>query len=283
MRRIASIVFLLAAVAWTLQVAEGSAEASGKCWTDPEIGIIVCSEVGGTVTPGVPGSEDEDPEKTARRYVYALIDATIGDCFSWSSIPGGLDSLDPANDAAIIALITSRPACPVVAIPPVDPVASAWAIFRAWDLAVPVPAITPASRGITGIPTHIGVDTPTAISSSEVLPDGRILTVRARTERLVIDWGDGTTTSTDPRSASGYPDGAAHHTFARKTCTTEYRTEHPSGGLCHPSAAFYPIVTSFVWTGEFNTGFGWLPLGSLTRSAEPANYDVDEARGVTTP
>ena len=279
MRRTASVLLGLAAfVAGVPNASSGEA-----CLLDPVDGQIVCSEVGGTVTPGVPGSDNEDPDTTGRRYVSLLTDPTIGDCFSWSNIPGGLDSSDPVNDAAIIALITSLPPCPVVAVPPIDPVITAWAIFRSWDLAIPEPAITPASRGITGIPTHIAVDTPTAISASEVLPDGRILTVRARAERLTIDWGNGTITTHDPRRATGFPDGTAFNSYTRKTCTASYRAEHPSGGLCHPSATFYPIVASFVWTGEFDIGSGWQLLGSLTQTAPADEYDVDEARGVTTP
>jgi len=90
-------------------------------------------------------------------------------------------------------------------------------------------------------------------------------------------------TSSNPATATGYPEGSAAHVYERKTVTAQYRAEHPSGGLCYPSAEYYPIIASFVWTGEFTIGAGWQLLGDLTVSAEATNYDVDESRGITTP
>jgi len=115
------------------------------------------------------------------------------------------------------------------------------------------------------------------------MPDGRTLEVSARASLLTIDWGDGTVTRHDPAVALGYPNGTAAHTYRLKTCTPTYRSEHPSGGLCHPAAEYYPIVASYTWTGEYSVGSGWVGLGSLAVSAPPTRYDVDEARGVSTP
>jgi hypothetical protein len=212
--------------------------------------------------------------------VYTSYDAVIGDCYYWSSTPGGLDAWDPANDPAVIAITTRLPICPRTPATVSDPADSAWSIFRSWNLAAPVPAVTPRDRGITGIPTHIAATPPDSISHTETLPDGRVLEVRARPALLIVDWGDGTTASFDPATADGYPSGSVTHMYELKTCTGQYRSEHPSGGLCDPSAEKYDITASYLWQGEYNVGSGWVPLGSLDRAAPVVSYDIDEARGV---
>ncbi len=220
-----------------------------------------------------------DPGK---RYVYTGTSPDGGDCYYWSNTPGGLDAWDPANDGAVIAITTSLPECPAPTTPP-DPETWAWSIFRSWDLDPPVPAITPASRGVTGIPTQLDSPVPQRIDHTEVMPDGRTLRVRARVSSLIVDWGDGTTTIHDPATATGYPDGAVAHVYALKTCTPRYRATHPSGGLCHPTAEFYPIAAAYEWSGEYSVGDRWVPLGSIRVTAAVVRYDVDEAVGIVAP
>ena len=53
----------------------------------------------------------------------------------------------------------------------------------------------------------------------------------------------------------------------------------PSGGLCHPTLDRYLIIVAWAWTGEFDSGSGWIPLGVLEQTIE-VPYDVDELRGV---
>ena len=207
----------------------------------------------------------------------------IGDCYYWSAVPGGLDAWDPANDPAVIAITTRLPICPSTPTVVSDPAASAWSIFRSWNLAAPSPSVTPERRGITGIATQISATPPASISYTETLPDGRVLEVRARAASLTIDWGDGTVSTYDPTTATGYPTGAAAHGYEFKTCSQTYRAEHPSGGLCDPNADSYDITASYTWQGEFSVGSGWVALGSLDRAAPAISYDVDEARGVPSP
>lgn len=204
-------------------------------------------------------------------------DPAIGDCHYWSNVPGGLDAWDPANDPAVIATVTSLPLCP--GTPPTDPETRAWDVFRSWDLDPPDPEVSPAAFGITGLPTYITAVPPPVITHSEILPDGRTLEVRAAVASLDVEWGDGTRSTHRPGEATGYPDGGVAHTYDLKTCSPEYRAEHPSGGLCHPELETYPVTVEHTWVGEYRVGGPWTTLGALVRSAE-FRYDVDEALGV---
>ena len=89
--------------------------------------------------------------------------------------------------------------------------------------------------------------------------------------------------SFDPTTADGFPEGSVSHIYELKTCTPQYRDEHPSGNLCHPTKEDYTITASYTWQGEYSIGSGWIALGTLERAAPTISYDVDEARGVPTP
>jgi hypothetical protein len=257
----------------------GDAQAQEQCWTDPVSGTLRCIVDGEIVDPGRPGGPGfgDDP---GRRYVHTDVDPVIGDCHYWSDVPGGLDAWDPANDPAVIAVVTTLPLCP--AVPGVDPEVRAWEVFRSWDLDPPDPTVTPDGVGITGLATQVATAPIPTISEDEVLPDGRLLEVRARIASLDVTWGDGTTSSHDPSEATGHPDGSVSHIYRLKTCTPEYRAEHPSGSLCHPSASSYTITVENVWVGEYRVGGAWTPLGTLSRSSE-VPYRVDEVRGIPAP
>lgn len=262
-----------------LAICPRDARAADTCSFDPDRARIVCDATGTAGDPPT-GAPVELPEDPGLRYVYTATDAVIGECHYWSNVPGGLDAWDPANDPAVIATATRLPECPSTVV--TDPVTRAWEILRSWDLAAPDPTLTPPDRGVTGLPTHIAAQHPATITHDEVLPDGRPLSVRAFVASIAVDWGDGTITVHDPSGATPYPTGAVAHTYRWKTCTAEYRNEHPSGQLCHPTEAEYRLDITFTWTGEYDLGTGWITLGNLTRSAI-ADYEVDEARGVTVP
>ncbi len=212
--------------------------------------------------------------------MHTTVDPGIGDCHYWSNVPGGLDAWDPANDPAVIAVVTRLPECPVV--PGLDAEARAWEVFRSWDLAHPTPTLTPPDAGITGLPTHLAAAPPDIITHTEVLPDGRILDVRATVAALTVEWGDGAEGRYEPSGAVGHPDGTVWHRYAVKTCTPDYRSDHPSGALCHPTLEHYTITARYRWVGEYSLGGAWITIGS-TDTQTAVDYDVDEARGVTTP
>jgi len=274
MRRAASVLWIALGF---LALLGSAAAAEEICVIDPIDSTITCVDDGGT--PGVPGDPNPDPfPRAGPRYVYISVDVN-GDCHYWSDTPGGLDSWDPADDAAVIAA-NGLPECSVD--PPVDVPATAWSIFRSWTLAPPSPSLQPSDRGITGLPTFLASPEPAQINHSETLPDGTPLRVRARVAELRVDWGDTTQLSYDPSGADVYPDGTVTHRYTTKTCPPEYREEHASGGLCHPTLEYYTITAIFRWVGEYDVGSGWIALGTLDRTASLA-YDVDEVRGVPVP
>jgi hypothetical protein len=267
------------------------AHAGETCRIDRDTGRVICESSGGSRVTN-PSTTQRSSIATTRaprpplRYVVTGYDADIGDCYYWARAPGGLDAWDPGNDPAVIAITTKLPRCPSTAATPAtatDPSVSAWSVFRSWNLAAPAPSVTPRDHGITGIPTHVSATSPALISHSETLPDGRRLQVRALAALLTVNWGDGTTASFDPETADGYPLGSVTHVYDTKTCSMQYRQEHPSGTLCSSSRDEYSISASYTWQGEYNVGSGWVRLGTLDRAAPAIGYDVDEARGVASP
>ncbi|KAA3638753.1 MAG: hypothetical protein DWP92_05675 [Armatimonadetes bacterium] len=269
MRRSTSIV-VAAALVCVVLVARSSAAAE-TCFLDPILHELICEDDGDIGTTPTTTPPDE------LIYLYTTTRAPVGDCYYWSSRPGGLDSSDPANDSLIIDIVLRLPTCPDV--PPIDVEAEAWSIFRSWDLDPPAPTMQPSAAGITGLPSFLSTPTPPTINHSEVLPDGRTLRVRAEVSLLDVRWGDGTSQSFEPDDALPYPTGQVSHLYTIKTCDAEYRNTHPSGGLCHPSLTAYPIRATFVWAGSYDAGSGWTDLGTLNRTVTMA-YDVNEARGV---
>jgi hypothetical protein len=255
--------------------------AAETCWFDPIEQVLRCEDDGVITDPGAPGDDPwVVPGSGGLRYLYQQTDPVVGDCYYWSNVPGGLDTWDPANDAAVIGVVLSVPECPSAVA--VDPENRAWEIFRSWSLAIPEPSLQPADHGITGLPSYLATNQPAFISYSEVLPDGRTLQVRADVTRLTVSWGDGDATAHAPEQARAFPEGAVTHLYHLKTCIADYRANHPSGGLCHPTLDHYDITVTFDWGGSYNVDGIWIDLGTLTRSATVA-YDVDEARGVQVP
>ncbi|MCZ7532198.1 MAG: hypothetical protein M5U23_02110 [Acidimicrobiia bacterium] len=272
MRRSTST-FWIATLILSILVIPDAVGGQGTCWLNPEKGKVICEDSGG----GGGGTTPTTVPADALIYLYTTNRAPVGDCYYWSSRPGGLDSSNSVNDSAILDIVLRLPRCP--AVPVIDAEAAAWAIFRSWDLDPPEPVMQPSTAGITGLPSFLSTPTPPTITHSEVLPDGRTLTVQAEVSLLKVRWGDGTEQSFDPEVAAPYPTGQVSHLYFLKTCDPTYRSRHPSGGLCHPSLASYPIQATFVWAGSYDAGAGWTDLGTLDRSVT-IDYDVDEARGV---
>ncbi|OFW65924.1 MAG: hypothetical protein A2Z12_08055 [Actinobacteria bacterium RBG_16_68_21] len=211
------------------------------------------------------------------RYLATGDDPQLGPCWYWSRYPPGLDAWDPANDAGIIFTRWELPECPShPGSTTITVTSEAWDVFRSFSLERPAPALHPAT-GITNLPTLADLPRPQPLSHEEVLPDGRLLEVRADIETVWIDWGDGT-------PAAGYPAvaafaGDASHAYTVKTCPEEYRLHDPSGWRCHPTLDRYPVRVTFGWVGRYRAGGSWTLLGTIER-VTTLPYDVDEVVGV---
>ena len=288
MRRIASLgavgawLFGLIATSWS-----PAAAYADQCRFNPVENAIVCTASGGTPGTGSSGggsgggtSAPLDPI----RYVYTATDPSLGDCYYWSRVPGGIDAWDNSQNHLLIPITVGLPECPGLSavLSPAEVAARAWEVFRAFPLAGPEPAFEPPEQGITGLPTYVSVIDPVPITHTETLPDGRTLEVRARAATLAVAWGDGGTDTYAPGEAAPYPTGAATHVYLLKTCSASYRAEHPSGGNCHPSLDEYAVSTTFTWSGDYTVGGGWTELGTLDLTTDIA-YDVDEVQGVLQP
>ena len=246
-----------------------------NCWYD-EDGAFVC-DISGTI-PGEESPSEESDEQPAEapgptRYLY-----TTGTCYYRSSIPGGLDVRDLANENLVLRIIGgATPRCdPAITGPIPD---RAWRVLRSFPLAVPAPSFQPPDHGITGLPTYLATADPATITHSELLPDSRLFEVRALVALLTVDWGDGATTTEDPAVALPFPEGRVTHTYRTKTCPPEYRATHPSGQNCHPTLEAYPVAATFTWFGEYRVGGAWIPIGTLDLTTT-IFYDVDEVVGV---
>jgi hypothetical protein len=248
---------------------------------------IDCSAAGSSTSTGTaPG--DDDPGLPLRYLATTEHPDQEGLCWFWSSAPPGLDSWSPVNDQAILLTLWALPECPApeetrVILSTEWVVVRAWEVFRSFPLAAPGPVLQPPEHGITGLPSYLSAPLPGRLSYRETLPDGRSLQVEARVTAAVVDWGDGSPAlAYDPAALLPYPLGTVRHTYALKTCSPDYRTNHPSGGLCHPTLEAYPVSVTFRWTARYRLGGAWVELGDLDRRATVA-YDVDEVLGVLQP
>ncbi len=272
LRRSASvfIVLLIASGSWA-----SAAIAGEHCRYDVDAGHLDCT-ISGTI-PGDDSPSEESDEQPAQapaptRYLY-----TTGTCYYRSSIPGGLDVRDLANEDRVLRIRGTTPRCdPAITGPIPD---RAWWVLRSFPLAVPAPSFQPPDHGITGLPTYLAMADPATITHSELLPDSRLFEVRALVASLTVDWGDGTTTTEDPAVALPFPEGRVTHTYRSKTCPPEYRATHPSGQNCHPTLEAYPVAATFTWFGEYRVGGAWIPIGTLDLTTT-IFYDVDEVVGV---
>ena len=272
MARIAGVV--LAAPLLVLLAALGVASAAdGECVTTPT--GIECGYGGSsTSTTVVPGTS------LPLRYLGTSTHPDTGPCWYWSTSPPGLDSWDPANDQAIILTRFALPECPTRETPPtVIHTSTAWEIFRSFPLGAPDISFDPPV-GITNLPSFVASPPPDPLSHTEVLPDGTVLEVRAEVKTAWVEWGDGSPEIPYPPEAlRGHPHGTATHAYALKTCPPAYRTDHPSGGNCHPTLPSYVVRVTYEWAGRFRQGGAWIDLGTIDRRSV-VRYDVDEVVGV---
>jgi hypothetical protein len=270
------IALLLAAATCATAVAQQADE----CYFDPDRQILVCHASG--LIPGEPAPEPVDPGvPPPLRYVHTATDPVIGECHFWSSVPGGLDAWDPGNDPAVLATVSTLPLCPGSPVPPVVE-DRAWEVFRSFPMTPPAPTLEPPDNGITGLATYLAAPSPGPFTYSELLPDGRTLSVRAVVVTVTVDWGDGGVATHDPSAARPYPEGSVTNVYRLKTCPADYRRQQQRGSVCHPTLEAYEITATFTWVGEWTVGGAWQTLGTLDLT-DSVSYDVDEVIGVLQP
>jgi hypothetical protein len=157
---------------------------------------------------------------------------------------------DPGVPGGPIAISVTYPVCRSEPDQGESLEALAWDLITEYVHQTPNPNLNPAVPwGLTGAETFLAVNPPVPFSDSITPPSGGTLQVEAWVGVMVIDWGDGTTTSLPPEAfpyLTGYPDGMAPHVYETKTCLPP-----GSGPRCHPTLSAYPIRVSYRWIARW--------------------------------
>jgi len=106
----------------------------------------------------------------------------------------------------------------------------------------------PANRGLVGLETFAALSTPAPWGYSSTSPyTGRSLRAEVKVRQVRIDWDDGPDQVFGEALHSrltGYPGGAARHTYQTKSCEED-------GPRCRTEVGAYEIAASFVWSGWY--------------------------------
>jgi len=226
------------------------------------------------------------------RLYPAVGSATNGTCWYWRSVwtgweiitrnpdgsahfgfdsdgtPGGPLNLDATYPMCISEPTESDPTEVLV-----------WDMIRDYVHQMPGPDLNPdVPWGLTGAATHLGLTPPPPFADSIVDPTGEVLEVLGSVAAVTVDWGDGTGLTLAPETyplLTGYPDGAARHTYEVKTC------ELPgSSPRCHPSLSSYPLEVRYQWFVQWRVGGGaWTTL-AVPDTTTTVPYPVQEVISV---
>lgn len=130
-----------------------------------------------------------------------------------------------------------------------------------WLTVVPEPAQPTVDPGdlVTGLPAYLVLDGPQTISETITPVAGVTITISGEAS-YVIDWGDGSPTTTTTSQGVPYPGGAGEITHT-------YTSVPPSGEVT--------ITVTTVWTGTSNVG----PLETISRS-ESITLPLQEVQAV---
>lgn len=138
-----------------------------------------------------------------------------------------------------------------------------------------VPRVTfdpPVSRGLVGIETFAALGTPAPWVYASTSPyTGRSLRAEVKVSQVSIDWDDGPAQVFGEAFHSrltGYPYGAARHTYQTKSC-------EDAGPRCRTEIGAYEIKSSFVWAGWYAVGGGRRTL-SIPNTTSTNDYPVAE-------
>ena len=160
-------------------------------------------------------------------------------------------------------------------IPGEDLRGEAWNYLKSWLLAEPQVEMSPQASGVTGLETFVWAPIPDRIQGTLTSPAGTVLEARAWVDRVIVDWGDVSTSDLildedQLGRFAPYPDGSAFHVYETKTCNEEGQRG------CHPEVTGYQITVSFRWQAAYRVvGNPWIDIGPVSPSATIA-YPVDE-------
>lgn len=130
----------------------------------------------------------------------------------------------------------------------------------------------PVSRGLVGIETFAALSTPAPWVYASTSPyTGRSLRAEVKVRQVRVDWDDGPAQAFGEALHSrltGYPDGAASHTYQTKSCEED-------GPRCRTEIGAYEIGASFVWSGWYAVGGSRRTL-SIPNTSSTYEYPVTE-------
>ncbi|MBK5268657.1 MAG: hypothetical protein JJE47_14615, partial [Acidimicrobiia bacterium] len=258
--------YLALVLALVLLPIRASGEVVQFCWTDTTWDAydrpttVTRCRVSGTIIDYA--SEYEVP----LRLYPAVSSATNGTCWYWRTAWTGWEMITRYSDGSAafgfdsdgtpggpLNVDVTYPVCtsePVGALP-TD--AMVWDLVRDYIHQIPEPALNPAVPwGLTGAETHLGLTPPPTFADSIAGPNGGELEVFGSVAAITVDWGDGSSLTLAPETyplLSGYPDGAARHTYEVKTCE-----EPGSTPRCHPSLSSYPLEVRYQWFVQWRIG-----------------------------
>ena len=167
---------------------------------------------------------------------------------------------DPTTPGGIIVVGPNLRRCTSEPTPDADPETDAWNYAMAYVHDPPAPQLNPEpGQGVTGLATFVGVPIPDDHAGT-VSSGLSTLEVEITVDAVVVDWGDGTTTTYPPdvEILAGYPDGTANHV---------YEVKDPDGAT---------LTVEYDWTARWRVvGGTWIPL-PVPNTETAVDYPIAE-------
>jgi hypothetical protein len=222
------------------------------------------------------------------RLFAAVGSADNGTCWYWRSVWSGWEIITRNSDGSAflgfdsdgvpggpVNLDVTYPVCISEPTETVSGDALAWDLIRDYVHQEPGPNLNPAVPwGLTGAETHLGLTPPPPFTDSIIDPTGEVLDVTGTVAAITVDWGDGSSLTFGPETyalLTGFPNGAARHTYEIKTCDIPGSTPR-----CHPTLSSYPLQVRFQWFVQWRiSGEDWTTL-SVPDTVTTIPYPVQE-------
>lgn len=125
---------------------------------------------------------------------------------------------DPTIPGDIIVVGPTMNRCTSEPTPAADPATDAWNYVMSYVHDPPSPDLNPRpGDGVTGLETFVGVPVPDEHLGG-LTSGGTAIEVEIVVDAVVVDWGDGATSTYPPDETvlAGYPDGSATHSYETK-------------------------------------------------------------------